>query len=57
MILVIIRAIYDFLINSFFPISYLEANLFKYEVFLGVRVGKDEKILHANMPRSVTFET
>ncbi len=48
LILVIIIASCDFSINPVGPISDLEADLFKYDVFSEVRVGKEEKILHAN---------
>ncbi len=48
LILVITIASCDFLINPVGPISDLEADLFKYDVFPEVRVGKEEKILHAN---------
>ena len=52
LILIIIIANYDFLINPLGLISDLEANLFKYDVLWGVRVGKDEKILHAKTGKS-----
>ena len=45
----------NFLINPLGLISDSEVNLFKYDVFPEVGVGKDGKILHANMPKSVTF--
>ena len=52
----IIIASCGFLINSVGPISDPEANLFKYDVSSEVRIGKDSKILHANMQKSGTFE-
>ena len=55
LILAIISANFHFLINSISPISDFERLETKCDVFSGVRVGKDENILHAKPEILGTF--